>query len=41
MTISRKGLDRAIARIIYKLETIREEGYDPAPEVRAGTRWTG
>jgi hypothetical protein len=25
--ISRKGLDRAIARIIYSLETIREEGY--------------
>jgi hypothetical protein len=30
MTISRKGLDRAIARIIYKLETIRDEGYDRA-----------
>jgi hypothetical protein len=26
--ISRQGLDRAIARIIYELETIREEGYD-------------
>jgi hypothetical protein len=26
--ISRRGLDRAIARIIYELETIREEGYD-------------
>jgi hypothetical protein len=25
--ISRLGLDRAIARIIYELETIREEGY--------------
>jgi len=28
MTISRLGLDRAIARIIHTLETIREEGYD-------------
>lgn len=27
MTISRQGFDRAIARIIYELTTIREEGY--------------
>jgi hypothetical protein len=26
--ISRLGLDRAIARIIYELETISEEGHD-------------
>lgn len=28
--ISRAGLNRAIGRIVYELETIREDGYDAA-----------
>lgn len=30
MTISKQNFDRGIARIIYELETIREEGRDRA-----------